>query len=49
MRDGQNHGLDGLRDDTDYTAVHNVEDLTSVESLNPWQSVIQNHGLYSSG
>ncbi len=41
MKKGQNHGLNGLKDDTDYSTSEKSESIKSVQSINPCKSVIQ--------
>ena len=45
MKDGLNHGFDGLTDDTDVAAPE-PKPAPSVQSQNPWQSVIQTPSGY---
>jgi type I restriction enzyme S subunit len=41
VKKGQNHGLNGLKDDTDYSTSEKSEAIKSVQSVNPCKSVIQ--------
>jgi type I restriction enzyme S subunit len=41
VKEGQNHGLNGLKDDTDYSTSEKSESIKSVQSVNPCKSVIQ--------
>ena len=41
MKERLNHGLNGLKDDTDYSPLEQNEAIKSVQSKNPCKSVIQ--------